>query len=79
MKKILLLGLSSTTTESAVRTWLNRYGLVWHVEFFYEGDASKPLAVVEMDITDGLASLIVSRISSYWYDGTLVSAQLLIH
>ena len=79
MKKMLLLGLSPTTTEAGVRSWLGRYGQVNHVTLLRDGDVLKPFAVVEMEITDGMASFIVSRISRYWHDGALVSAYLLIH
>jgi hypothetical protein len=79
MKKILLMGLSPTTTESGIRSWLSGYGLVNHVDLLREGDDHAPIAVVEMDISDGQAFFVVSRIQSYWHDGSLVSARLLIH
>jgi hypothetical protein len=79
MKKILLVGLSPTTTEAGIRSWLSAYGPVNHVDLVREGDVQAPLAVIEMDITDDQAFLIVSRISSYWHDGSLVSARLLNH
>jgi hypothetical protein len=79
MKKILLMGLSATATEADIRSWLNDFGAVHSVDLVREGDAMAPLAVIEMDITDGEAFFIVSRISGYWHDGSLVSASLLIH
>lgn len=79
MKKIMLMGLSPTTTEDGVRTWLSGYGQVNHVDLIREGDAQAPLAVVEMNISDGQAFFVVSRIQSYWHDGSLVSARLLVH
>jgi hypothetical protein len=79
MKKILLMGLSATATEAGVRSWLSGFGSVLNVDFVREGDAKTPVAVIEMDITDGQAFLIVSRISSYWHDGSLVSARLMAH
>jgi hypothetical protein len=78
-KKILLMGLSATATESRIQTWLSGFGTVRKVDLVREGDATAPVAVVEMDITDGQAFFIVSRISRYWHDGSLVSALLLIH
>jgi hypothetical protein len=77
MKKIMLMGLSPTTTEDGVRSWLNGYGQVSHVDIVREGDDHAPIAVVEMDISDEQAFFVVSRISSYWHDGALVSARLL--
>lgn len=79
MKKILLMGLSPTATEAGIRSWLNGFGPVRNVEFVREEDAKAPVAIVEMDITDGLAAFIVSRIQHYWHDGSLLSARLLIH
>jgi hypothetical protein len=79
MKKILLMGLSPTATEAGIRSWLNGFGPVRNVDFVRDGDANAPLAVVEMDISDEQTFFILSRISSYWHDGALVSARLLIH
>ncbi len=79
MKRILLMGLNAAVTEAGVRSWLSAYGSVINVDFVREGDAKAPLALIEMDITAGQAFLIVSRISSYWHDGSLVSARLLVH
>lgn len=79
MKKILLMGLSPAATEAGVRSWMNGFGPVLNVNFVREGDADSPIAIVEMEITDGQAAFIVSRIQSYWHDGSLLSAQLLIH
>ena len=79
MKKILLMGLTASATEAGIRSWLSGYGQVKQVDLVRAGDAETPLAVVEMDISAGQAFLIVSRISSYWHDGSLVSARLLSH
>ena len=79
MKKILLMGLGVTATEAGVRSWLSGFGPVLNVAFVRDGDAQAPLAVVDMDITDGHAFFIVSRLSNYWHDGSLVSARLLGH
>lgn len=79
MKKILLTGLGATATEAGIRAWLATYGLVCNVEFVRDGDAKAPVAIVEMDITDGQAAFIVSRIQRYWHDGSMVSARLLLH
>lgn len=79
MKKILLRGLSPTTTEEGLRAWLSHYGHVSHVALVRDGDIRKPIAVVEMNIADGLAFFVVSQIHRYWHDGSLVSAYLLLH
>ncbi len=77
MKRILLTGLSPTATEAGIRSWLSGFGPVVKVEIVHEGDATLPVALLDMDITDGQAFRIVSRISNYWHDGALVSARLL--
>jgi hypothetical protein len=79
MKKILLMGLSATATEAGIHSWLSGFGAVRKVDLVREGNATAPVAVIEMDITDAQAFLIVSRISSYWHGGSLVSARLLSH
>lgn len=79
MKKILLMGLGAKATEAGVRTWLSCFGPVRNVDLVREGDAKAPLALVEMDISDGQAFFLVSRISNYWHDGSLINARLLTH
>jgi hypothetical protein len=79
MKKFLLTGLGAMANETGIRSWLNAYGPVCKVEFVREGDAKAPVALVEMDITDGQAANLVSRIQHYWHDGYLVSARSLIY
>jgi len=79
MKKILLTGLGPASDEAGIREWLGEFGAIVAVEFVRDGDAKAPLAVVAMEITDGQAFFIVSRISNYWHDGSLVSARLLPH
>lgn len=79
MKKILLTGLSAEATEAGISSWLSNFGPVKHVGLVSKGDATTPVAVIEMDITGEQAFFIVSRISNYWHDGSLVSASLLNH
>jgi len=79
MKRILLTGLGPATTEASVRSWLAGYGSVVGVDVVREGSAATPVAVVQMNISDGEAFFIISRISNYWHDGALVSARLLPH
>ena len=79
MKKILLIGLNTAATAAGVRSWLSGFGAVLRVDLVREGNAQAPVAVVEMDISDGQAFLIVSRINGYWHEGSLVSARLLPH
>lgn len=79
MKRILLMGLAPTATEAEIGSWLNGFGPVHNVVFVREGNAQAPVAIVEMDITDGHAAFIVSRVQSYWHDGSMISARLLLH
>lgn len=79
MKRILLIGLTATASEAGIRSLLSGFGAVRNVNLVREGDASAPLAVVEMDISDGQAFFIVSRLSNYWHDGSLINARLMTH
>lgn len=79
MKKILLTGLRPTATEVGIRTWMSGFGIVRNVDMVRDGDPVTPVAIVEMEITDEQAFHIVSRISRYWHDRSLVSARLLSH
>ena len=79
MKKIILIGLRETATEADICSWLSGFGTVSNVELVRDGDVTAPVAVIEMDISDGLALNIVSRISRYWHGESLVSAYLLHH
>ena len=79
MKKFLLTGLGAEATEAGIRSWLSEFGSVLSVNFVRDGDTNTPVAIIEMDITDGQAYFIQTRISSYWHDGSLVSAHLLGH
>jgi len=78
-KKILIKGLGADVTEAAVRSRLNRFGLVVQVDIVREGNVADPSALVEMDIGDKAAEYLVFRMSSIWHDDTVVSAQLLNH
>jgi hypothetical protein len=79
MKKILLVGLGPQATEAGICSWLSGFGPVIDVELVREGDAMAPVALIRMDIGDAEAFYIVSRISNYWHEGSLVSARLLTH
>ncbi|HEX8989888.1 MAG TPA: hypothetical protein VF816_18155 [Rhodocyclaceae bacterium] len=74
-KTILLTGLGRTATENGIRDWMRNFGPVVQVDFVRDGDASAPLAMVQMDVSEAEAFFIVSRISGYWHDGSLVSAR----
>lgn len=78
-KKILVTGLRSGATESAVQSWLSSFGPVARVEIIREGNAASPCALVHMDIGDAAAAILVSRLSHYWHDGAMVNASLLHH
>ena len=78
-KKILITGLGAAATEESIRSWLSRFGPVVRVDIIRDGDAAKPLAVVEMDIGEGAAAYLASRLSNCWYEGAIVGARLLHH
>lgn len=79
MKKILLVKLGAAATEAGVRSWLSCFGPVGNVAFVRDGDAKALCAIVAMDVSDGQASFIVSRISNCRHAGSLVGARVLAH
>lgn len=79
MKKILLDGFSSSTTEESVRALLERYGPVQRVSFVRQGNADTPLVVAEMDIGNNAAALLTSRIFRYWHEGRVINAHALLN
>lgn len=79
MKKIMFSGLLPDVTEEAVRKSLEKVGPVHTVSITKDGDASAPLVIVEMDISDVQAFQLTSRVTDYWHDGHMINARLLLH
>ena len=79
MKKIMFSGLLFDVTEEAVRKSLEKVGPVHTVSIIKDGDASAPLVIVEMDISDVQAFQLTSRVTDYWHDGHMINARLLLH
>ena len=79
MKKIIFSGLLPDVTEEAVRKSLEKVGPVHTVSIIKDGDASAPLVIVEMDISDVQAFQLTSRVTDYWHDGHMINARLLLH
>ena len=79
MKKIMFSGLLPDVTEEAVRKSLEKVGPVHTVSIIKDGDASAPLVIVEMDISDVQAFQLTSRATDYWHDGHMINARLLLH
>ena len=79
MKKIMFSVLLPDVTEEAVRKSLEKVGPVHTVSIIKDGDASAPLVIVEMDISDVQAFQLTSRVTDYWHDGHMINARLLLH
>ena len=79
MNKIMFSGLLPDVTEEAVRKSLEKVGPVHTVSIIKDGDASAPLVIVEMDISDVQAFQLTSRVTDYWHDGHMINARLLLH
>lgn len=79
MKKIMFSGLLPDVTEEALRKSLEKVGPVHTVSIIKDGDASAPLVIVEMDISDVQAFQLTSRVTDYWHDGHMINARLLLH
>lgn len=78
-KKLLIMGLGDAATEESVGSWLGRFGPVLRVDIIHDGNAADPVALVEMDIDDGIAAYLVSRLTNYWHEGKLLNGRLLNH
>jgi hypothetical protein len=78
-KKILITGIGAAASEESIRSWLVHFGPVLRVEIIRDGDAADPVALAEMEIGDGAAAHLVSRLSDYWHEGKLINARLLHH
>ena len=79
MKKILLTGVASDVTEARVREKFASVGPVHAVDIIREGDPDRPMVIVSLDISDELAFTIISRVTNFWHEGNLITAQLLLH
>ena len=79
MKKILLTGIAVDVTEERVREKFESVGPVHAVDIIREGDPDRPMVIVTLDISDELAFTIVSRVTNFWHEGNLITAQLLLH
>jgi hypothetical protein len=77
-KTLLLTGLHASSTEDGIRDWMQRFGPVIHLKLVRDGNAAAPVAMVQMQISEAEAFFIVSRISNYWHEGSLVSARLMV-
>ena len=78
-KKILITGIGVDATEQGIRSLLGQFGPVEQIDIIREGNQEEPVALVEMNIGDGAAAYLLSRLIHYWHDGYLVSACLLMH
>lgn len=78
-KKILITGIGVNATEQGIRSLLGQFGPVERIDIIRETSPEEPLALVEMNIGDGASAPLVSRLTDYWHDGSLVSAYRLIH
>jgi hypothetical protein len=76
-KKILIKGLGSDASETAVRSRLDRFGPVVRVDIVREGSSAELSALVEMDIGDKAAEYLVFRLNRFWHEDAVVSARLL--
>lgn len=79
MKKILLTGVAIDISEERVREKFASVGPVHAVEIIREGDPDHPMVIVTLDISDELAFTIVSRVTNFWHEGNLITAQLMLH
>jgi hypothetical protein len=78
MKTIVITGAGSDVNEAQVRQELETLGPLVDVQIVRDGDPEKPLVLAVMDISDGAAAFIVSRIQKRWHNGRLITAHLML-
>lgn len=59
--KFIAYDINPATTEEEIAEFLEPLGTVLGVEIIREGNAEKPAAIVEMDVTPGEATAIAER------------------
>lgn len=79
MKKIMFTGLPADITELQLRQALERFGPIAHISIIRDGDPERPIAIVEMSITDQAAFDLTTRITDLWHDGQRINARILLH
>jgi hypothetical protein len=78
-KKILITGIGVDATEQGIRALLGQFGPVDQIEIICEGNPHEPVALAEMDLSDGQAFHLTQRITDYWHEDAVLSAHLLMH
>lgn len=79
IKKFLLLGIDADSNEENIGTWMSRFGPIQRVEIIRDGDPNSPVALLEMDISEGATAYLLSHLTDYWHEGRLLTARLLHH
>ena len=77
MRKILIRGLDAAVGETAIRSGLARFGSVVRVAIERDQASAKPIALVEMDISDMAAEYLVFRLNSPWRKDSEARAELM--
>jgi len=78
-KTILIRGIGADATEEEIASWLGQFGPVEHIDIVRDGNPDAPVALVAMNIGQGAANYVVSRLTCYWHEGRLIKAYLMIH
>lgn len=79
MKKIMFSGLTVDVSETGLRQALERFGSVGDIVIIRDGDPLRPVAIVEMLISDQAAFDLTTRITDFGHEGHRISAWVLMH
>lgn len=79
MKKIMLRGLAPDVTEERVRATMTRFGTVDDITVIRDGDASRPLVIVTMQIDDIGANDLALRMTNVWRSGRRINAHPMLY
>lgn len=79
MKKIMLRGVASDVTEDRIQETLGRFGNIEDITIIRDGDASRPLVIVSMQIGDIGASDLALRMTNVWRSGRRINAHTMLY
>jgi hypothetical protein len=79
MKKIMLRGVAPDITEEGVHAAMAQYGTVDDITVIRDGDASRPIVIVTMQIGNLDAHDLALRMTNVWRSGHRITAHPLLY
>lgn len=79
MKKILLRGVAPDITEERVHATMAQFGTIDGITVIRDGDASRPLVIVTMQIGELDAHDLALRMTNVWRSGHRITAHPMLY